>query len=71
MTERPASLVLVCEGRRCVRVRDFAGEAWTKTEVVARLALLVARLRKVGGLGRAVVIDRQSGRVVATRRIWP
>ena len=73
--EHPAYLVLVCEGRRdgrrCVPVRDFAGEDWTEADIVARLALRAARLRAVGGLGRAVVVDRRSGRVVARRRIWP
>ena len=71
MAEQPAYLVLVCEGRRCVPVRDFAGEDWTEAEIVVRLALLAARLRKVGGIGRAVVVERRSGRVVAARRIWP
>jgi hypothetical protein len=71
MAEQPGYRVLICEGRRCVPVRDFAGEAWTEAEIVARLGVLAARLRTVGGIGRAVVVDRRSGRVVAARRIWP
>jgi len=71
VTDRPVYLILVCEGNRCVPVRDVAGEAWTEAEIVARLGLLAGRLRKVEGIGRAVVVDRRSGRVVARRRIWP
>ncbi len=71
MTGQPTYLILAGEGRRCVPVRDFAGEAWTEAEIVAWLGLLAARLRKVGGIGRAVVVERRSGRVVAHRRIWP
>ncbi len=37
MAERPVYLILVCEGRRCVPVRDFAGEDWTEAEIVVRL----------------------------------
>ena len=69
--EGPAYLILVCEGGRCVPVRDFAGEDWTEAESVARLALLATRLREVGALGRAVLLDQRSGRVVVRRRIWP
>ena len=71
MTVPSTYTVLVCEGRRCVPVRDFAGETWTGPEIVARLGLLATRLRKIGGVGRAVVVERRSGRVVARRRIWP
>ena len=71
MSEQPGYRVLVCEGRRCVPVRDFAGEDWTQAEIVARLGLLAVRLREVGGIGQAVVVERRSGRVVARRRIWP
>ena len=71
MTVPPTYTILVCEGRRCVPVRDFVGETWTEAEIVVRLGLLAARLREIGGLGRVVVVERRSGRIVARRRIWP
>jgi hypothetical protein len=67
----PTYTVLVCEGCRCVSVRDFVGETWTEVEIVVRLGLPAARLREIGGLGRVVVVERRSGRIVARRRIWP
>ena len=70
----PAYAVAVCEGRACVQVADLAdlprGRP-TAAQAVAILERLAARLRETGKVGRAVLLDQRTGRVVATRRVWP
>ena len=67
----PAYLFAVCEGRRCVPVEELEAEWLSEAEAVAALGLLAARLRARGGVGRVVLADGRTGRVVATRRVWP
>ncbi len=69
--EQPAYLILVCEGRRCVPVLDLAGEPTTEPEAVTMLAELAERLRGLGALGRAVLVERRTGRQVASVRVGP
>ena len=74
MPERPAYAVAVCEGRDCVRVADLGalpGGPPTAAQAVALLARLAAHLRERGAIGRAVLLDRRTGAVVAARRVWP
>ena len=67
----PASLFAVCEGGRC-RPLEEPEAAWpSAAEAVAALGHLAARLRARGGVGRVVLADGRTGRVVATRRVWP
>ncbi len=71
MTERPDYAILVCEGRRCVAVLDVTGEPVAEGEAVAFLREVAARLRALRALGRVVVVERRSGRVVASIRVGP
>ena len=70
-------LIAVCEGRHCVPVRDLGGLGGlpggppTEAEARALLARLAEALRARGVLGRAVLLDRESGAVVAARQLWP
>ena len=72
--ERPGYVVAVCEGDDCVRVADLGalpGGPPSVAQAVAILARLAAHLRGAGKIGRAVRLDQRTGRVVATRRVWP
>ncbi len=71
MTERPVYVIFVCEGRRCVPVLDLAGEPVTEAEAATMLAELAARLRGLGALGRAALVEGRSGRQIASVRIGP
>ena len=66
----PKFLFLACEGRRCVPVMAVAAEAVTERQAVRLCGLLAAHLRRLGALGRLVLLDRAGRRLVA-RRIWP
>ena len=72
--ERPAYAVAVCEGRDCVRVADLGtlpGGPRSAAQAAVILARLAAYLRETGKIGRAVLLDQRTGRVVARRRVWP
>ena len=74
MSQPPAYAILHCEGRRCVEVADLADladEAPAEAEAVAFLERLAARFRAAGAIGRVVLVDRRTGDIVATRRVWP
>jgi hypothetical protein len=78
MTDQPAYIILVCEGRRCVPVLDLEDVATTEAEAVMLLRQLAVRLRGMRVLGRAVLVEAGSGRRIAServgpvaRRIWP
>jgi hypothetical protein len=66
----PKFLFLACEGRRCVPVMAVADEAITEPQAVWLFGLLAAHLRRIGALGRLVLLD-ESGRRIVARRIWP
>jgi hypothetical protein len=66
----PKYLFLVCGGRRCVPVMAVTDEAIAETQAIWLFGLLVAHLRRIGALGRLVLLDK-SGRRIVTRRIWP
>ena len=72
--DRPAYRVALCEGNDCVQVAaldDLPGGPPTAAQAVALLARLAAHLRERGAIGRAVLLDRRTGAVVAARRVWP
>ena len=74
MPQPPAYAIVHCEGRRCVEVAaldDLADETLAEAEAVAFLERLAARFRAAGAIGRLVLLDRQTGETVATRRVWP
>ena len=71
MTEQPAYVILVCEGRRCVPVLDLEDVATTEAEAVTFLRHLAVRLRGMRVLGRAVLVDAKSGRRIASLRVGP
>ena len=71
MAEPPLYLIAVCEGRRCVLLSVLDDAPPTEAEAVAFLGLLTARLRAEGAIGRLVLLDGGSKRVVARRRVWP
>ena len=71
MTEPPVYLIFVCEGRRCVPVVGLEDVVTTEAEAVAMLAEVAARLRRVGALGRAVLVEAGSGRRIASVRVGP
>ncbi len=68
MTDQPAYIILVCEGRRCAPVLDLTGGPVAEGEAVAFLAEVAARLR---ALGRVVLIEGRSGRQIASARVGP
>ena len=67
----PRHRLAVCDGPRCrdlVGVEDAdVGEA----DVAGWLPDLARVMRERGIVGRLVVRDAETGRVVASRRIWP
>ena len=63
MAELPLYLIVVCEGGHCVPL--------TEAEAVAFLALLAARLRAEGAIGRLLLLDGGNRRVVARCQVWP
>ena len=71
MTEQPAYVILVCEGRRCVPVLDLTGEPVSEGEAVTFLRQLAVRLRGMRVLGRAVLVETGSGRQIASARVGP
>ena len=71
MTEQPAYVILVCEGRRCVPVLDLTGEPVSEGEAVTFLRQLAIRLRGMRVLGRAVLVEAGSGRRIASVRVGP
>ena len=71
MTDRPVYGILVCEGRRCVPLLDLEGMVTTETEAVLFLQHLAVRLRGMRVLGRAVLVEGQSARQIASVRVGP
>ena len=71
MAEPPPYLIVVCEGRRCVPFSALDDAPLTEAEAGAFLALLAARLRAEGAIGRLVLVDGRTKWVVARRRVWP
>ena len=67
----PVYVFAVCEGGRCLPVRDLEAEVLSEAEAARVLALLAARLRARRAVGQAVLLDGRTGRVVAVRRVWP
>jgi hypothetical protein len=63
-------LFLVCGGRRCVPVMAVTDETITEPQAVWLFGLLAAHLRRIGAMGRLVLLDRD-GRRIVSRRIWP
>ena len=70
MAEPPLYLIALCEGRRCVLLSVLDDAPLTEAEAVAFLALLAARLRAEGAIGRVVLLDGGTKRVVARCRVW-
>ena len=71
MSDRPVYLILVCEGDRCVPVMDLEDEVATEAEARTVLRQLAVRLRGMRVLGRAVLVEGQSGRRIASVRVGP
>ena len=69
--EPPVYRVLVCEGRRCVQVAALEDVAATEAAAVTALAAVAARLRTLGALGRAVLVEGRSRRRIASLRVGP
>ena len=63
------SRIAACEGDRCVGLLDCGDDG--RPRLVAALGRLAARLRAEGRLGRLVLVDTRTGKVVAARPIWP
>jgi hypothetical protein len=71
MAESPTYLVLVCEKDRCVPIVDLEDVVTTEAEAVTVLRQLTVRLRGMRVLGRAVLVETQSGRRIASLRVGP
>ena len=69
--EPPVYLIVVGEGRRCVPVAALEDVVTTEAAAVTALAEVAARLRTVGALGRAVLVEGRSGRRIASLRVGP
>ena len=67
---RPPYFVAVCEGNDCVQLANVV-EGAPLAAVVAQLGRLAALMRERGAIGHLVLLDQRTGRVVATRRVWP
>ena len=66
----PVYVVAVCDGGGCVEVLVM-DDAERPEQAVRRLAAIAAALRERGVLGTLVLTEEATGRVVATRRVWP
>ena len=64
----PTYVVAVCEGNACVLVNT---RETPEVEAVAVLDAVAARLRGGGAIGRVLLLEGRSKRVVARRRVWP
>ena len=72
MTEpRPPYRVDVCDGAGCRPLLALDDAPVAEEEAVEFLAELARRLRAKGAIGEVRLCDPGSGRVVATRRVWP
>ena len=71
VAEPPLYLIALCEGRDCVPLTSLDNVPLTELEAVAFLALLAARLRAEGAIGRLVLLDGATRRIVARSRVWP
>ena len=66
----PVDAVAVCDGGGC-RELLATDDARHPRHAVRRLAVVAATLRERGVLGVLGVREAATGRVVATRRVWP
>ena len=66
----PVYAVAICDGSGC---RGLLGidDARHLRHATRRLALLAGTMRKRGVVGVLTLIEAATGRVVATRRVWP
>jgi hypothetical protein len=78
MADLPTYLVLACEDDRCRTMTTFAdphhrdaAPAAARARLAATLAELATRLRDRGAVGRLVLLNRDTGEIVARRRVWP
>ena len=61
--------LVLCEGERCVPLGALGGRSLPAAE--AALERRAARLRAEGAIGRVVLLDGGTERVVARCRVWP
>ncbi len=66
----PVDVVAVCDGGGCREV-PVVDDAARPAQAVRRLALIAESLRRRGVLGTLVLTEEATGRVVASRRVWP
>ena len=67
----PPYRVDVCDGAGCVPLLALDDTPVAEEEAVGFLAEPARRLRAKGAIGELRLSDPGSGRVVATRRVWP
>ncbi len=67
---RPVSVVAVGDGGGCVEVL-VVDDAEHPRQAAGWLAGIALGLRERGALGELVMTEAATGRVVATRRVWP
>ena len=66
----PVYLVAICDGGGC-RELLTVDDAEHPAQAARWLADLARELRHRGALGTLVLTEAATGRVVATRRVWP
>ncbi len=78
MAEIPPYLIVVCEGERCRPMvaiadqdeQDVDPDSANK-QLEHALATMASLLRTKGALGRLVLVNVDTGELIATRQIWP
>ena len=71
MPAPPRYLVALCEADRCAPLPLAEGVPADEAEAGRWLAAVAGRLRELGHVGRAVLLDARSRRIVAERPVWP
>jgi hypothetical protein len=76
--DAPPYLIAVCEGDQCkpiVAIADPDGQdgdlAAAQISLLAILTVVASTLRTRGVLGCLILLNGESGELIAKRRIWP
>ena len=66
----PVYAVAICDGSGCRELLTI-DDARHRRHAARRLARMAAMMRKRGVIGMLTLIESGTGRVVATKRVWP
>jgi hypothetical protein len=78
MVDASPFLVAMCEGEHCLPMfaiadqrGDDGGGATVQARLATTLTAVAALLCAKGAVGRLVLLDPETGELIATRQVWP